>query len=84
MPVSKVRRSRRPTSPPPAPGRAAVRPPSPPWYGVLIVVLLLLAVAWIVGYTLGPVPGQTALGGWNYVIAVGLAVTGVVLLTRWR
>lgn len=47
-------------------------------------MLLLLAVAWIVTYTLGPAPLQSSLGAGNYVIAIVLAVGGVVLLTRWR
>ncbi len=84
MPVSKVRKDRKPAYTAPPTRSAANLPPSPRWVGWVIVVLLLLAVAWIVAYTLGPAPLQTALGSWNYVVAIVLAVGGVVMLTRWR
>ncbi len=84
MPVSRTRKDNKPAYTPPPRRSAANAPPSPPWYGVVILVLLLLAVAWIVAYTLGPAPLQSSLGGWNYAIALSLAVTGVVMLTRWR
>ena len=42
--------------------------PSPPWFGAVILGCLAVATAWILTYTLAPVPGQHALGGWNYVI----------------
>lgn len=82
VPVSKLRRAKKPAYT--APPVRRVQAESPAWYGVVIVVLLLLAVAWIVAYTLGPAPLQASLGGWNYVIAIALAIGGVVLLTRWR
>jgi hypothetical protein len=37
--------------------------PSPPWFGGLILGCLTLATAWILTYTLAPLPGQNALGG---------------------
>lgn len=42
--------------------------PSPPWFGAVILGCLALATAWILTYTLSPLPGQHALGGWNYAI----------------
>ena len=84
MPESKVRRKTKPAYTTPPTTAARNLPPSPPWFGWVIVVLLLAAVVWIVSYTLGPLPLQDDLGGWNYLIAIGLAVGGVGMLTRWR
>ncbi|HVU72484.1 MAG TPA: cell division protein CrgA [Mycobacteriales bacterium] len=84
MPESKKRKPKRATYTPPPTKAARNRPPSPPWYGALILVLFLFAVVWIVGYTIGPLPGQTALGGWNYLIAIGAAIGAVGMLTSWR
>ncbi len=84
MPESKVRRNRKPAYTTPPTTAARNLPPSAPWVGRTILVLLLLAVVWIVSYTLGPAPLQDRLGSWNYAIAIGLAVGGVGLLTRWR
>jgi hypothetical protein len=42
--------------------------PSPPWFGAVILGCLTVATAWILTYTLAPLPGQHALGGWNYAI----------------
>jgi cell division protein CrgA len=58
--------------------------PSPPWFGGLILACLALATAWILTYTLAPLPGQNALGGWNYV-AVGVLLTLFVGLSmEWH
>lgn len=84
MPESRTRKTRKPAYTPPPSTAPRNLPPSAPWVGWAIVVLFLLAIAWIVTFTLGPVPGQAALGGWNYLVAIGLAIGGVVLLTRWR
>jgi hypothetical protein len=84
VPESKKRKPKRKTYTPPPTQAARNRPPSPPWYGAVIIVLFLLAIVWIIGYTIGPIPGQTTLGGWNYLIAIGLAVTAVGMLTSWR
>jgi hypothetical protein len=83
VPESK-RRKKKSSSP------TAVRPtpkkkgPSPAWYGAVTLVVLLLAVVWLIAYTMGPIPGQSALGSWNYAIAFGLLIGGVALLTNWR
>ena len=50
------------------------KPPSPQWFGAVILGCLTVATAWILTYTLAPLPGQHALGGWNYVI-VGVFLT---------
>ena len=48
--------------------------PSPPWFGAVILGCLGVAAVWILTYTLAPLPGQHALGGWNYVF-VGVFLT---------
>jgi hypothetical protein len=84
VPESRRRKPKRATYTPPPTKAARNRPPSPPWYGALIIVLFVLAVAWIVSYSMGPIPGQTTLGGWNYLVALVLAVGAVGMLTSWR
>jgi len=58
--------------------------PSPPWFGGLILGCLTLAAAWILTYTLAPLPGQNALGGWNYVIVGVLLTLFTGLSMEWR
>jgi hypothetical protein len=58
-------------------------PPSPPAYGALIAGLILAAIAVLLTYTLSPLPGQLALGGWNYVLAAGLVLSAIVLARFW-
>lgn len=58
--------------------------PSPPWFGGLILGCLTLATAWILTYTLAPLPGQNALGGWNYVIVGVLLTFFIGLSMEWR
>jgi membrane protein DedA with SNARE-associated domain len=54
---------------------AATTPDGPPqWLGTAMSVSLLIGFGWQLGYTLGPLPGQGALGPWNYL------VTGVCLV----
>jgi hypothetical protein len=58
--------------------------PSKPWFGGLILSCLTLATAWVLTYTLAPLPGQNALGGWNYAIAGVLLVSFIGLSMEWR
>jgi len=58
--------------------------PSPPWFGALILGCLVLATAWILTYTLAPLPGQGTLGGWNYVIVGVLLNLFVGLSMAWH
>ena len=58
--------------------------PSPPWFGAVILGCLTLATVWILTYTLSPLPGQHALGGWNYAIAGVLLSLFVGLSMRWH
>ncbi|MBW8805449.1 MAG: cell division protein CrgA [Catenulisporales bacterium] len=55
--------------------------PSPPWFGGLILACLTVATAWILTYTLAPLPGQNTLGGWNYAV-VGVLLTFFIGLSR--
>ena len=58
--------------------------PSPPWFGALILGCLTLAAAWILTYTLAPLPGQDLLGGWNYVVVGVLLTFFLGLSMQWR
>ncbi|ACU70295.1 hypothetical protein Caci_1372 [Catenulispora acidiphila DSM 44928] len=58
--------------------------PSPPWFGALILGSLTTATIWILTYTLSPLPGQHALGGWNYAIVGALLSTFIALSMRWH
>ena len=84
VPESKRRKNTKPDYTPPPTTAARNRPPSPPWYGAMILVLFLLAVAWIVTYTLWTGSPQTHLGGWNYVVALALVGGAMGMLTNWR
>lgn len=58
--------------------------PSPPWFGALILASLTLATIWILTYTLSPIPGQHALGGWNYAIAALFLTLFITLSMLWH
>ncbi|GAA2046975.1 hypothetical protein GCM10009839_59590 [Catenulispora yoronensis] len=58
--------------------------PSPPWFGGLILGCLTLATGWILTYTLAPLPGQSALGGWNYVVVGVLLTFFIGLSMEWH
>ncbi len=84
VPESRKRKKKKSSSGSPGATVSKRKGPSPAWYGWVTVVLLLLAVVWLISYTLGPVPGQSALGGWNYAVALVLLLGGVGMLTNWR
>ena len=84
VPESKTRKTTKSTYTPPQATSAKNLPPSPPWVGATILVLFAVAIVWLIGYTLGPIPGQGALGSWNYVVVIGAFLGAVALLTRWR
>lgn len=58
--------------------------PSPQWFGAVILGCLTLATVWILTYTLAPLPGQHALGGWNYAIVGVLLSLFIGLSMVWR
>lgn len=84
MPESRVRKSTKPAYTPTQTRSAKNLPPSPRWVGATILACFVVAVVWLIGYTLGPIPGQSALGSWNYLVVVAAFLVGVGLLTRWR
>jgi hypothetical protein len=61
-----------------------VEEPSKPWFGALILACLALAAVWVLTYTLAPLPGQNALGGWNYAIVGLLLVFFIGLSMEWH
>ena len=60
------------------------RRPSPPWYGGVAALMFFGSFGWVAAYTLGPLPGQGALGDWNYAVTAGLFVASVVMIRFWR
>ncbi len=60
------------------------RRPSPPWYGGVAALMFFASFGWVAAYALGPLPGQGALGGWNYAVTVGLFAASVVMIRFWR
>jgi Na+/proline symporter len=58
--------------------------PSPPWFGAAILGCLTVAAVWILTYTLSPLPGQHALGGWNYAIVGVFLSLFIGLSMRWH
>lgn len=68
----------------PEPVQLPVRAPSKPWVGGVILACLTLAAVWVLTYTLAPLPGQRALGGWNYAAAGALLTGFVSMARRWH
>ena len=64
--------------------RTSDKQPSKPWFGALILGCLAAATVWVLTYTLAPLPGQAALGGWNYAIVGVLLMFFVGLSMEWR
>jgi len=58
--------------------------PSPPWFGAVILGCFAAATVWILTYTLSPLPGQHALGGWNYAIVGVLLSSFIGLSMLWH
>jgi hypothetical protein len=69
---------------PPKPAESEPPEPSPPWFGAVILASLALATAWVLTYTLAPLPGQKALGGWNYAIVGVFLVAFIGLSMDWH
>ncbi|MCG7594198.1 cell division protein CrgA [Mycobacterium sp. C3-094] len=93
MPKSKVRKKNdftiNPVSRTPVKVKAG---PSSMWFVVLFVGLMLIGLAWLIVFQLagsGPdVPSflqwMSNLNVWNYAIAFGFMITGLLLTMRWR
>ena len=91
MPKSKVRKksdytprpqSASPTAGPTGKGLA----PSPTWYPVVMVAVLLIGLAWIAVYYIAGtrVPIIKDIGAWNFAVAFGVMMVGLIMAVRWR
>jgi hypothetical protein len=57
---------------------------SPPWYGALVLILLLLGVAIIVINYLAHLPGVAHGSPWGLVVGLVLIFAGFLMATRYR
>ena len=57
---------------------------SPPWYGVLVLALLIVGVAIIVVNYLAHIPGVAHGSPWGLVVGLLLIFGGFLLATRYR
>ena len=90
MPKSKVRKKpqRVPNDSPSssvAPTARALAP-SPTWYPVVMVGVLIVGLAWIAVYYIAGdrVPLIKDIGAWNFMVAFGIMMVGLVMAVRWR
>ena len=87
MPKSKVRKKNdftvNPVSRIPVKVKAG---PSSVWFVVLFVSLMLIGLAWLLVFQLAStaLPWLADLGPWNYAIAIGFMIAGLLLTMRWR
>jgi hypothetical protein len=60
--------------------------PSPTWYPIVMVVVLLVGLAWIAVYYIAgdKVPVIQDIGAWNFAVAFGIMMVGLVMAVRWR
>jgi hypothetical protein len=58
--------------------------PSSRWLGAAVSLSLLLAVLWLLSYTLLDWGWQQGIGAWNYLIAFVLANVPSQILQRWH
>lgn len=59
--------------------------PTPLWYRVIMFSLVILGILWIMTFYITenryPLPDLSV---WNIVIGVGLMMSGLIMMTRWR
>ena len=90
MPKSKVRKKpqRVPSDSPSSSGAPTARAlaPSPTWYPVVMVGVLIVGLAWIAVYYIAGdrVPLIKDIGAWNFMVAFGIMMVGLVMAVRWR
>jgi Cell division protein CrgA len=60
--------------------------PSPPWYPIVMVGVLIVGLAWIAVYYIAGdrVPIIEDIGAWNFAVAFGIMMVGLVMAVRWR
>ncbi|AZI56924.1 cell division protein CrgA [Nakamurella antarctica] len=66
--------------------RAKVATPSGPVYMSVMLGLMLVGLIWLVVYYLWRehIPFMNSMGSWNFAIAFGLMVSGLLMTMRWR
>ena len=66
--------------------RAKVAAPSSPLYIGIMIGLFVLGLVWLVTFYLwGPhISFLHGLGSWNFAIAFGLLIAGLIMTMRWR
>ena len=92
MPKSKVRKKSDYTPRASASGSSSLSPgtkglaPSPSWYPIVMVVILVLGLAWIAVYYIAgdKVPVIQDIGAWNFAVAFGIMMVGLIMAVRWR
>jgi hypothetical protein len=93
MPKSKVRKktatvgsATRTTQAESASLRAKVAAPSSQVYLVIMLGLFLIGLLWLIVYYLwgSKIGFLSGLGNWNFAIAFGLLVAGLIMTMRWR
>ena len=93
MPKSKIRKKT--TLGPSSIGRTPVKikaGPSSVWFVAFFLSLMLIGLLWLIVYQIGAtgidVPSalvwMSNLGPWNYAIAFGFMISGLLLTMRWR
>jgi hypothetical protein len=60
------------------------RRPSSPAYGGVVALTVIASALIVLTYTMLPLPGQRALGAWNYIAAVFCLVLTVIMVKRFR
>jgi cytochrome c biogenesis protein ResB len=89
VPKSKVRKKTEHVAKVPssslAPATKALAP-SPPWYPIVMVAVLVIGLAWIAVYYIAGdrVPVIQDIGAWNFMVAFGIMMVGLVMAVRWR
>ena len=66
--------------------------PSSQWFVVLFIGLMLIGLIWLLVFQLAasgfntpdPLMWMSDLGPWNYAIAFGFMIAGLILTMRWR
>ena len=60
--------------------------PSPSWYPIVMVVVLVVGLAWIAVYYIAgdKVPVIEDIGAWNFAVAFGIMMVGLIMAVRWR
>jgi hypothetical protein len=90
VPKSKVRKKSdytpKATTPASALSPSKALAPSPPWYPIVMVVVLVIGLAWIAVYYIAgdKVPVIQDIGAWNFAVAFGIMMVGLIMAVRWR